>query len=263
MVTATQTRPQLSDEQLRDLLELLKGVDTVELKLTVPETYHRSAVRALEMDPLDVQIRQVVFFDTPDLTLNKAGVVVRARRVQTKGDDTVVKLRPVDPSQMPPEIRKSPSFGIEVDVMPGGFVCSGSFKGVLPAGTVKQAIEGRLPIRKLFTKEQRAFYAEHAPTGLTMDSLTVLGPITVMKLKYLPRGFDRKLVAELWFYPDGSRILELSTKCMPREAFQVSAEARAFLSSRGIDLSGAQQTKTATALKFFTNPTEEPEAASA
>ena len=28
----------------------------------------------------------------------------------------------------------------------------------------------------------------------------------------LPQGYDRRMVAELWLYPDGSRILELSTK---------------------------------------------------
>ena len=49
------------------------------------------------MDPLGAQIRQVFFFDTPDLALENAGVVVRARRVQGKGDDSVVKLRPVVP----------------------------------------------------------------------------------------------------------------------------------------------------------------------
>jgi hypothetical protein len=59
------------------------------------------------------------------------------------------------------------------------------------------------------------------------------------------------LVVELWLYPDGSRILELSTKCAPAETFQVAAETRAFLSDRNIDLTGTQQTKTAAALKFF------------
>ena len=59
------------------------------------------------------------------------------------------------------------------------------------------------------------------------------------------------MVAELWLYPDGSRILELSTKCAPAEAFQVAAEARAFLADRGVDLAGEQQTKTRTALEFF------------
>jgi hypothetical protein len=59
------------------------------------------------------------------------------------------------------------------------------------------------------------------------------------------------LVAELWMYPDGSRILELSTKCRPEEAFQVAAEMRAYLSGRGVNLLGEQQTKTRTALEYF------------
>jgi hypothetical protein len=59
------------------------------------------------------------------------------------------------------------------------------------------------------------------------------------------------MVAELWSYPDGSRVLELSTKCAPSEAFQTAAEARAYLSERGVDLSAEQETKTAKALEFF------------
>ena len=110
---------------------------------------------------------------------------------------------------------------------------------------------GQRPIRKLFTKGQKAFYAQHAPEGIGLDELSVLGPMNVLKLKFTPKGFARRLVAELWLYPDGSRILELSTKCPPSEAFQAAAEARAFLRDRGVDLTGEQQTKTATALKFF------------
>ena len=46
-------------------------------------------------------------------------------------------------------------------------------------------------------------------------------------------------------------MLELSTRCAPNEAFQVAAEGRAFLASKGIDLSGEQQTKTRKALGYF------------
>ena len=55
----------------------------------------------------------------------------------------------------------------------------------------------------------------------------------------------------MWLYPDGSRVLELSTKCAPAEAFQVAAEARSFLAGKGVDLSGEQQTKTRKALQYF------------
>src|SRR4051795_2745664 len=119
----------MTTEQVSEVLALLKGADTVELKLTVPDVNRRSAVTALGMDPLDAGIRQVVFFDTPDLALDRAGVVVRARRTQGKGDDSVVKLRPVVPAAMPKRVRKAEMFGIEVDAMPGSYVCSGSYKG--------------------------------------------------------------------------------------------------------------------------------------
>ncbi|MDA0169469.1 hypothetical protein OJ998_10260 [Solirubrobacter taibaiensis] len=248
---STMIAPRLSDTQLGELLTLIKAADSVELKLTIEEPHQYSALHGLQLDPLDAQVRQVYFFDTPDLTLNQAGVVVRARRVQGKGDDTVVKLRPVIPDQLPPALRKSPNFVVEVDAMPGGFVCSGTMKRTLSRAEVKNAVRGERPVRKLFSKEQRAFYAEHAPEGLTLDDLTIMGPIFVLKLRMTPPEFARRLVTEVWFYPDGSRILELSTKCPPSDAFEAVAETRAFLGTCGIDTSGEQHTKTKQALEFF------------
>ena len=89
--------PTLTDEDSRTSFALTRGADSVELKLTVQLTDRSRAGAALGVDPLDGQIRQVYFFDTPDLKLNQRGLVVRARRVQGKGDDSVVKLRPLDP----------------------------------------------------------------------------------------------------------------------------------------------------------------------
>jgi hypothetical protein len=209
-------------------------------------------VSALGMDPLEAQIRQVFFFDTPDLTLNEHGVVVRARRVQGRGDDSVVKLRPVVPGELPAEMRAAKGMVVEVDAMPGGYVCSASMKGTLSPNAVKRVVAGERPIRKLFSKDQRRFYDAHAPDGLRLDDLTLLGPLFVLKLNLRPEGLPgRKLVAEMWLYPDGTRILELSGKCHPSAVFQVAVESRAFLASQGVDLSGEQQTKTKTALEFF------------
>lgn len=101
----------LTPEQLQEAFALMKRADSVELKLSVPESAHRSTLKALRIDPLDAQIRQVYFFDTADLALNKLGIVVRARRVQGKPSDSVVKLRPIDPAQLSKEIRASPALG--------------------------------------------------------------------------------------------------------------------------------------------------------
>jgi hypothetical protein len=243
--------PKLSDEAVVEMLSLMKGAGSVELKLTIPESEQRSTFMALGMDPLGAQVRVVSFYDTPDLQLESAGVVVRSRRVAGKGDDSVVKLRPVVPSELPRKVRESPWCMIEVDAMPGGFVCSASMKGV-PTTPVLDVAAGTAPLRKLYSKEQRAFFAEHAPAGIGFEDLVLLGPIFVLKLKATPQGFARKMVVELWLYPDGTRILELSTKCAPSEAFQVAAEARAFLAERNIEIAGGEQTtKTRKALEFF------------
>ena len=247
---ATKRPHRLTDAQLADMLALTSHADSVELKLTVPDSEQRSTVAALGMDPLEGQIRQVFFFDTPDLDLYRSGLVVRARRSQGKRDDTVVKLRPVVPAALPQDVRRSPNVGVEVDAMPGGYVCSASMKGA-PSVDVRGITSSQGPIGKLFSKEQRAFFTTYAPDGISLDDLTVLGPINVFKLKFKPRGYDGRLVAELWLYPDTSRILELSTKCQPEEALPVAVKTRLFLSGAGVDLSSEQQTKTKTALEYF------------
>jgi hypothetical protein len=249
---------EMADDELRQLMDLVGGSDSVELKLTVPEEHHRSTIAGLGMDALQAQIRQVYFFDTPDLALNRQGVVVRARRVQGRGDDTVVKLRPVVPDQLPDEFRRAPGMVVEVDAMPGGWVCSASCKGSLGTTDVTSVASGNRPIRKLFSKGQRAFYESHVSDDIALDDLSILGPIFVLKLNFRPEGYDRKLVAEAWLYPDGSRILELSTKCPPADMLSVAVASRLFLSERGVDLSGEQQTKTRTALEYFCQHVAQP-----
>lgn len=237
--------------ELLNALRVLSGADSVEFKLTVPDVDRASAVRELDIDVLDAEIRQVVFFDTPDLLLNRRGVVLRARRSQ-KGGDCVVKLRPVVPEDIPDKVRRSGSFSVEVDMMPGAFVCSGSLKGKVPNSVVKEVLAGERSVRDVFVSEQRALYKDFAPKNIDLDDLIPLGPINVGKVKFSPPALkNRSVVAEMWFYPDGSRVLELSTKCAPEDALRGLTEAREFLAARGIRTHGVQETKTHKALEYF------------
>ncbi len=176
---------------------------------------------------------------------------MRARRIQGGRADTVVKLRPVDPDTMDAELRHSEGFKIELDVMPGGFVCSASFKGVCTGKEVLDMTAGEIKLSELFSKEQRAFYTAHAPKGIKLDSLKILGPVFLLKAKHQPKEFDRGVTVEMWLYPDGSRILEISTKCLPGEAFQVGAEFKDYLAKCAIPVSDFQEPKTRSALEFF------------
>jgi len=243
----------LSDEQAAKVLELLKKVDTVELKVSVPVESHVATIRGLPIDPVEARARQVFFFDTPNLDLNSAGLIVRARRSAGGGGDTVIKLRPVEPDDLPPEVRKLDSFNVEVDVLPGGFVCSASLKGVSDGDRVRDATAGVLPLRKVFGKDQRAFFERHAPAGITLDGLSVLGPTFILKSTFVADfgGRNQRMAAELWLYPDGSRILELSLRCPPKQAFHVAAETRSYLAARGIQAEESQSPKTRSALAYY------------
>jgi len=251
MATRAKKLTELSGDELNELIGLMGSSDSVELKVTLPAGAHRATVDALRIDPLEAQIRQVFFFDTPDLQLNKSGIAVRARRIQGRSGDSVVKLRPVVPDQLPESLRGSASVNVEVDAMPGGYVCSASMKGKVANADVGEAVHGERPLSKVFTKEQRAFFAEHAPEGLKLRDLSVLGPVFVLKDVIQPRKLGRRLVTEFWLLPDGTRILELSTKCLPGEAFQVAVEAKAYLEGLGLNVTADPQTKTKTTLQFF------------
>jgi hypothetical protein len=106
-------------------------------------------------------------------------VVVRARRTQGKPDDSVVKLRPVVPSDLSPELRGQREFGVEVDALPGGYVCSASFKHKHDSSdVVKPAVAGHRRLSKMFSKPQRAFFAERAPEASSWTSSRSSGPST-------------------------------------------------------------------------------------
>ena len=97
----------------------------------------------------------------------------------------------------------------------------------------EEVTHGGRRISKLFSKEQRAYFATHAPEGIELDQLQIFGPIFVLKAKSMPPGAMRKLVAEAWFYPDNTRIFELSTKCAPGEAFDVAARSAGLPDEQG------------------------------
>ena len=247
------TRPsaellQLSKKDVQELSALMAQADSVELKLLVPHGERRSTLDALEAELLDAELRHVYFCDTPELRLYQAGVIVRAR---DRPGDLVVKLRPVDPATLESSLRAAKRFRVEVDAMPRGYVCSASYRRSLAPEDLRSVVEGRRPVSDVLSPKQRSLLDDHSPARVTPDDLTVLGPVHVMKLKASPRELRQKYAVELWMFPDGSRILELSTRCKPESFFGIAARAREFLSERGLPLDGEFQTKTGLAMGFF------------
>ena len=255
MPAAAHDKTRIPRAKIAELLKRIKRADSVEVKVVVPMSAHAATIKSIGMDPLEAEPRQVFFFDTPKLDLYKHGLMVRARRIQGGGGDSVVKLRPMDPDNVREELRRSDRFKIEVDAVPGGFVFSGSFSRRCSAQQVLDAANRKTRLSSLLSKGQCRFFKEHAPRTIgnktKMNSLLTLGPLFVLKGKLKPKKLARGLTVELWLFPDGSRNLEVSTKCMPNEAFTAAEELRTFLDARGVEIANGQETKTAAAMKFF------------
>ncbi|WP_141538638.1 adenylate cyclase [Isoptericola jiangsuensis] len=245
------TIPSYDADQLAEVLAMLPDVDSVELKLTVPDADQRRVVDVLGIDALDAQIRQVAFLDTPDQRLSAAGLVVRVRRTQGRAGDLTVKRRPLMPTDVPPKLRGRPGFKVELDASPAGFTCSCSLTVEVPDRKARALLQDASGLPALLDAAQRGVVDDALPAGTTLDDVVVLGPVTLLKAKFTPQGAPRRLTAELWFLPDGSRILELSTKAAPRDAFQAAAETKVLLAGRGIDLGAPQETKTRAVLAAF------------
>ena len=217
------------DEELQELLGLSRAPTRVELKLTIPERAHRcgrpGARHGSARRPSSARCSSST---RPTSRSSDAGVVVARAAVAAEGrrhgrEAAAGRARP----SCRRALRKPQGFGVEVDALPSGFVCSALVQGRAGAGDVRDvalAASGRCA--SCSRRSSARSSPSTRPTGIELDDLTVLGPIFVLKLKFAPEDFGRRLVAELWLYPDGSRMLELSTKCLPSEAFEVAAQAR-------------------------------------
>ena len=168
---------QLPDDALDQLLTLSREADRVELKLTVPGPARDATCAALGVDFARVRADRVYYLDTEDRTLHRQGVVVRVRSIARGPDNSVVKLRPVSPGAIPAALRHSRQFVVEVDAMPGSFVCSGALKARLGAHDVERAMARRRPLRALFSGPQLRLLAARLPRQAGIDDLAILGPV--------------------------------------------------------------------------------------
>jgi hypothetical protein len=131
----------------------------------------------------------------------------------------------VDPTTLESSLGAAKRFRVEIDAMPGGYVCPASYWRSLAPDNLRSVVERRRPVSDLLSPKQRGILRDHLPGCLSPDDLTVPGPVHVMKLKAAPRGLQPPYVVELWMFPDGSRSLELATRCKPQTFFGIATKA--------------------------------------
>jgi len=226
----------------------IEGAHKVEIKITVARNDEKRAYEALEIANRDAARRDIYFFDTPELTLNKAGVVLRARAIEDDDHDSVVKIRPVDPDKVDDKWQDTGGFKLEADAVGDKVVMSASLKAKQKKSAIEKVDNGKQDISELFSKKQKEFLSEFYDSPVNLDDLTILGPVRALRADVDRPGMAYELTAEYWTLPDDSHLLELSIKCPPEEAVVAREVFEAFLAGHGLDPNGAQATKTKLAL---------------
>ena len=168
-----------SESELTRSLELDPGVQNVEMKITARAVDEDLVLSVLERARVEPESREVYFFDTDELELFEAGIVLRARLIRDAADDSTVKLRPVVPAEISEEWKRTSGFEMEVDAVGDDFICSAKLSTDQDRGEIEEVAAGVRPLRKLFAGEQELLLDEHAPVGVGWDDLSVLGPVEV------------------------------------------------------------------------------------
>jgi hypothetical protein len=235
-------------------------MDAVEIKCTIRPDQELRAARAMEVDEDTADIRLIYFYDTPDLELFKAGVVLRARLVKGDTDDSTVKFRPVEPASIPRDWQRWKGFKLEADWVGDHVVCSASLTGLQQRDEIDEVAKGKRAIGKLFSSDQERFLTEFHKGPVGFEKLRVMGPIRVLRWKPKHETFSHELTLEEWRLPSGDEPVEVSIKAPPNEALQARKEFETHLRELGLDPEGAQDTKTRTALEYFARSLKEAEA---
>jgi len=227
------------------------GADDVELKATIPHKQIHWGLRRYNLTSSNDQERHIYFFDTPDLELFHAGIVLRARRIIGGDHDSTVKLRPVDPAKVPAQWKKYAGFKIEADAGEGGVVKSASLTMPVAKGVIKRIAEGKLGVAALFAEEQRRFLLEMMKLEVDLARLRIMGPMQAQRWKFSDPALPWPITAELWRRDDGELIFEASIKAPVEQAAVAAGGFLAHLAEIGAERDHAQEAKTRWALEHY------------
>ena len=250
-MTHTQGKRAATARARKSISHEIASMDSVEIKVTIRPDQELRAERAMAINEDTAEVRILYFYDTPQLDLFNAGVALRARLVKGDKDDSTVKFRPVEATNIVDEWKQLEGFKLEADCVGDRVICSASLTSPQGRNEIDDVADGKRPIEKLFSKNQERFLAEFYKGPLDFGKLRVLGPIRVLRWKLKQKSFAYQLTLEEWRLPNGEDLVEVSIKTPPGEAAQAHKDFDKHLRELGLDPQGSQETKTRTALNYF------------
>ena len=241
----TETRqPRPANDMADACSRAMRSSDSVELKLTVPDGDHRATIATLPPRSRRGPAAPGVLLRHAGSRLNQAGSSSGHAASRAARGDTVVKLRPVVPAELPPELRQLTALQRRGRRAAGRPCVLRVAQGASPAA-MTSAMRRRRDVRSGSCSPRNSAPSTRSTRRRASTRLSLGARADVRAQGHVhPAELGRRIVAEIWLYPDGARILELSTKCLPNEAFEVAAARAPTSRTSGVPLDGIQQTKT-------------------
>jgi hypothetical protein len=223
----------------------------VELKITVRADEIDLGLSALAVEDADAELREIYFYDTPELALYEAGMILRARVRHGGEDDTTVKLRPLRASQVAKKWFSVKGFKCEIDRVGDVGTEACSLTRPEDADDIDDVAAGQASVKSLFSDQQEELAGRYGEEP-DWSELATLGPVDASVWTLEVEELPEDLTVELWTLPDESRILELSMRVDAKEADGAAEALAAFAGDLGLDPSSQEESKTSTTLLFFT-----------
>ena len=233
------------------LASQVEGADSVEIKATIAPRNIGKALKLFGVSQQSGERRFITFYDTRDLALLEAGLILRSRRVPGKPHDSTVKFRPVLADCAPAKFRLDRGFKIEADATGKVIVRSASLTHGVAKGLIKRVEAGGAPLKSLFDRAQEQFIFQMSKRRCDFSSLIALGPMDALWWKIAHPGLPWPFVAELWTRPDGVKTLEASVRVPVAQIAVANAGFLAFLAELGAVSAADQLAKTRWALQYF------------
>ena len=232
------------------------GRPRVELKLTLADSGERARDR-LNLAKSAGERRWITFYDTLELELFEAGIVLRARHIDGKPDDSTVKLRPLDPSLVDEEWFDEEGFKCETDRSPSRSVDSCSLSDRRDADEIEAVGDLEESIDTLFDDDQLRFLDEYGSLWVDFDALYVLGPVAARVWKIESDALPEAVTVEIWRLPS-REIVELSMKVEPEDAEDALHDLLAWVGRRRLRVASQADTKTRATLEAYADLTANP-----
>jgi len=230
----------------------IEGVDTVEIKVPIHPDHELKVTRAMQLHEKTAEVRVLYFYDTPELDLFDAGIVLRARLRQGDKDDSTVWFQPADPAVIDPSWKLFEGFRLQAYCFGDEVVCSASLTMLQKPDEIDDVADHKSPIERLFSREQERFLSQFHDSRIDFGRLRVLGPIRGMRWQLQHRDFPHELTVEEWRLPDGDDLVEVSIRSALADAASARRDFEAHLNALDLDPQGNQHTMTREALTFFT-----------